>query len=135
MFDALSAPRSTDLDKRLDAGLRDAFSEPGLKLVEWPQHVAGMLPLPDAAVLLRASRALETIAKSRGLEKPAPAELLRRVKVRRSSSWRSCTASSNSPWATLCRPTWSLICKPGRWAVLHARPSGSPRRCSVTGWR
>ncbi len=30
-----------------DAGLRDIFAQPGLKLVEWPQNAAGQLPLPD----------------------------------------------------------------------------------------
>ncbi len=30
-----------------DAGLRDVFSEPGLKLCEWADKVAGMLPPPD----------------------------------------------------------------------------------------
>jgi len=30
-----------------DAGLRDAFAQPGLKLVEWPEKAAGLLPLPD----------------------------------------------------------------------------------------
>ena len=30
-----------------DAGLRDLFAAPGLKLAEWPEKAAGMLPLPD----------------------------------------------------------------------------------------
>lgn len=30
-----------------DAGFRDVFSEPGLKLCEWADKVAGMLPQPD----------------------------------------------------------------------------------------
>lgn len=30
-----------------DAGFRDVFSRPGLKLVEWPDRAAGVLPLPD----------------------------------------------------------------------------------------
>jgi tRNA threonylcarbamoyladenosine biosynthesis protein TsaE len=30
-----------------DAGLRDTFAAPGLKLVEWPEKAAGMLPPPD----------------------------------------------------------------------------------------
>jgi len=30
-----------------DAGLRELFSEPGLKLVEWPEKAAGLLPMPD----------------------------------------------------------------------------------------
>jgi len=30
-----------------DAGLRDVFGRPGLKLAEWPEKAAGALPLPD----------------------------------------------------------------------------------------
>ncbi len=39
--------RFADPKEWADAGFRDAFAAPGLKLVEWPQHVAGMLPTPD----------------------------------------------------------------------------------------
>ena len=30
-----------------DAGFRDVFAAPGLKLAEWPEQAAGQLPLPD----------------------------------------------------------------------------------------
>jgi len=30
-----------------DAGLRDVFARPGLKLAEWPDQAAGVLPTPD----------------------------------------------------------------------------------------
>jgi tRNA threonylcarbamoyladenosine biosynthesis protein TsaE len=30
-----------------DAGFRDIFAAPGLKLAEWPEKAAGMLPQPD----------------------------------------------------------------------------------------
>jgi tRNA threonylcarbamoyladenosine biosynthesis protein TsaE len=30
-----------------DAGFRDVFARPGLKLAEWPDKVAGLLPAPD----------------------------------------------------------------------------------------
>lgn len=30
-----------------DAGFRDLFAEPGLKLAEWPDKAAGHLPVPD----------------------------------------------------------------------------------------
>ena len=33
-----------------DAGFRDIFTSPGLKLAEWPEQAAGMLPLPDLVV-------------------------------------------------------------------------------------
>lgn len=36
-----------------DAGLRDTFAAPGLKLVEWPEHAAGALPPPDLRIELR----------------------------------------------------------------------------------
>ncbi len=30
-----------------DAGFREIFAAPGLKLAEWPEKAAGMLPVPD----------------------------------------------------------------------------------------
>jgi tRNA threonylcarbamoyladenosine biosynthesis protein TsaE len=30
-----------------DAGFRDVFAGPGLKIAEWPEKAAGLLPLPD----------------------------------------------------------------------------------------
>ena len=30
-----------------DAGFRELFAAPGLKLAEWPDNAAGMLPVPD----------------------------------------------------------------------------------------
>lgn len=30
-----------------DAGFREVFAAPGLKLAEWPQHAEALLPLPD----------------------------------------------------------------------------------------
>lgn len=35
-----------------DAGLRDVFAAPGLKLAEWPQHAAPLLPTPDLVLEL-----------------------------------------------------------------------------------
>ena len=31
----------------VDAGFRELFAAPGLKLAEWPKHAAGMLPVAD----------------------------------------------------------------------------------------
>ena len=42
-----------------DAGLRELFAEPGLKLVEWPEKAAGLLPMPDLELHL------ETLADQR----------------------------------------------------------------------
>ncbi|RYF14553.1 MAG: tRNA (adenosine(37)-N6)-threonylcarbamoyltransferase complex ATPase subunit type 1 TsaE [Comamonadaceae bacterium] len=33
-----------------DAGFRDIFAAPGLKLAEWPEKAAGLLPVPDVDV-------------------------------------------------------------------------------------
>ncbi len=35
-----------------DAGFRDIFASPGLKLAEWPQNAGGLLPTPDLAIHL-----------------------------------------------------------------------------------
>jgi tRNA threonylcarbamoyladenosine biosynthesis protein TsaE len=35
-----------------DAGFRDIFAAPGLKLSEWPEKAAGMLPAPDLRLQL-----------------------------------------------------------------------------------
>jgi len=36
-----------------DAGLRDVFAAPGLKLAEWPEKAAGLLPPPDLVLRLQ----------------------------------------------------------------------------------
>jgi tRNA threonylcarbamoyladenosine biosynthesis protein TsaE len=37
-----------------DAGFRDVFAQPGLKLAEWPQNVGDVLPPPDLRMELEA---------------------------------------------------------------------------------
>ena len=37
-----------------DAGFRDIFAGPGLKLMEWPDKVAGQLPPPDWVITIEA---------------------------------------------------------------------------------
>lgn len=37
-----------------DAGFRDIFASPGLKLAEWPEKVAGLLPRADLVIRLEA---------------------------------------------------------------------------------
>jgi len=37
-----------------DAGLRDLFASPGLKLAEWPEKAAGLLPPADLSLTLEA---------------------------------------------------------------------------------
>jgi tRNA threonylcarbamoyladenosine biosynthesis protein TsaE len=39
--------RFSDPREWLDAGFRDVFARPGLKIVEWPEHAAGLLPVAD----------------------------------------------------------------------------------------
>ena len=56
-----------------DAGFRDTFAAPGLKLAEWPEKVAGMLPAPDLRLSIEPldgdARAVRAEAcTSRGLE-------------------------------------------------------------------
>lgn len=56
-----------------DAGFRDIFAGPGLKLVEWPQNAGETLPIPDLrmelAPLERDQRAVRLSAYTkRGLE-------------------------------------------------------------------
>ena len=51
-----------------DAGLRDLFSRPGLKLAEWPEQAAGQLPVPDLVIAIEAladdSRQVTVTARS-----------------------------------------------------------------------
>ncbi len=37
-----------------DAGFRELFAQPGLKLVEWPEKAQGVMPTPDADLTLQA---------------------------------------------------------------------------------
>ena len=55
-----------------DAGFRELFAEPGLKLSEWPEKAAGMLPVADLQIWLAVqdddSRAVTlTAGTSRGV--------------------------------------------------------------------
>lgn len=44
--------RFADPREWLDAGFRDVFAAPGLKLAEWPERAAGQLPTPDLRLTL-----------------------------------------------------------------------------------
>ena len=39
--------RFEDPREWIDAGFRELFAAPGLKLAEWPQNAGGQLPMPD----------------------------------------------------------------------------------------
>jgi tRNA threonylcarbamoyladenosine biosynthesis protein TsaE len=56
-----------------DAGFRDVFASPGLKIAEWPEQAEGLLPPPDLRVELIAldgdeRRVTFTACTPRGLE-------------------------------------------------------------------
>ena len=44
--------RLNDPQEFEDAGLREVFANPGLKLVEWPDKAAGLLPTADLVVTI-----------------------------------------------------------------------------------
>jgi tRNA threonylcarbamoyladenosine biosynthesis protein TsaE len=44
--------RFNDPQEWEDAGFRDLFAAPGLKLAEWPEQAAGLLPRPDLRLSL-----------------------------------------------------------------------------------
>lgn len=60
--------RFTDPREWADAGLRDIFASPGLKLVEWPEKAGPSLPLADLDIALQVlpdgSRALTLHART-----------------------------------------------------------------------
>ena len=47
--------RFNDPQEWEDAGFRDIFASPGLKLAEWPQKAQGLLPPPDLDLRIHAS--------------------------------------------------------------------------------
>lgn len=49
-----------------DAGLRDLYASPGLKLAEWPEQAEGLLPPPDLAITLSAQPGTGHDASSNG---------------------------------------------------------------------
>ncbi len=44
--------RFNDPQEWEDAGFRDVFARPGLKLAEWPEKAAGLLPAPDLRITI-----------------------------------------------------------------------------------
>jgi len=44
--------RFTDPREWFDAGLRDVYAQPGLKLAEWPERAADLLPVPDLRIFI-----------------------------------------------------------------------------------
>ena len=65
--------RFTDAREWEDAGFREAFAAPGLKLAEWPQKAEAVLPTPDLRIELeivddRRRRVRLQASTPRGLE-------------------------------------------------------------------
>jgi len=48
-FYRIADPREVD-----DAGFRDIFAGPGIKLAEWPENAAGRIPIADLALKMEA---------------------------------------------------------------------------------
>ena len=53
--------RFSDPREWLDAGFREVFEQPGLKLAEWPVHAAGLLPAPDLRLLIEPDDTLRRV--------------------------------------------------------------------------
>ena len=51
--------RFTDPREWLDAGFRDIYAAPGLKIAEWPDNAGGLLPAPDLRISLALGEADE----------------------------------------------------------------------------
>jgi tRNA threonylcarbamoyladenosine biosynthesis protein TsaE len=80
--------RFNDPQEWEDAGFRDLFASPGLKLVEWPDQAAGLLPQADLALQL------DTIDEHQ-----------RRVSARACTAWgHDCLAALIPPGAALAGP-------------------------------
>lgn len=60
--------RFNDPQEWEDAGFRDIFAGPGLKLAEWPEKAEGLLPQPDLVIRIEAlsdeSRNVTLLAKT-----------------------------------------------------------------------
>lgn len=60
--------RFDDPSEWLDAGMRDLFASPGLKMAEWPEKVGDLLPRADLQIHLQAqsdgSRAVRLVAQT-----------------------------------------------------------------------
>lgn len=52
--------RFNDAQEWEDAGFRDVFAELGLKLVEWPDKAAGLLPVPDLRIEISMAQSADT---------------------------------------------------------------------------
>ena len=51
--------RFDDPEEWTGAGFRDVFASPGLKLVEWPEKAAELLPVPDLRLFIEPATSAE----------------------------------------------------------------------------
>ena len=58
-----------------DAGFRDVFGQPGLKIAEWPDKVGGVLPQPDVRLRIEPVDAVAGECRQVTLEASSPAGL------------------------------------------------------------
>ncbi|MBU6260243.1 MAG: tRNA (adenosine(37)-N6)-threonylcarbamoyltransferase complex ATPase subunit type 1 TsaE [Burkholderiales bacterium] len=68
--------RFDDAREWADAGLRDLYAAPGLKIAEWPEHAAALLPRPDLALHIEAVGAADARAVRLDAGTPRGLELL-----------------------------------------------------------
>lgn len=63
--------RFNDPQEWEDAGFRDIFGAPGLKLVEWPEKAAGLLPQADLALHIEVMGEGEDVGRDAANDAPA----------------------------------------------------------------
>jgi len=69
--------RFEDPRELVDAGLREAFAAPGLKLVEWPQRAAAWLPVADLRLAIEPQADESRVVQARPLTPRGEALLAR----------------------------------------------------------
>jgi tRNA threonylcarbamoyladenosine biosynthesis protein TsaE len=77
--------RFNDPQEWEDAGFRDIFAGPGLKLMEWPDKVAGQLPPPDWVMTLEDSKSPRPLWTARVSEQQSNHALRREQETERST--------------------------------------------------
>lgn len=68
--------RFNDPREWLDAGFRDVFARPGLKLCEWPDKAAGLLPPPDLRLIIAPADTPPAVAGAAGAASAADDSVL-----------------------------------------------------------
>lgn len=73
--------RFSDPQEWEDAGFRDVFAAPGLKICEWPQKASGLMPEADLALTIRVGAHDERTVQADALS-PIGLQLMAALKVR-----------------------------------------------------